>query len=126
LCFPSPVHTFLFSLLPPSAHPLFLNPKKPTIMRSTSFITLALCALSTAVSAAPTPQLGGLLGAITNSNLGSITNPQAGNGNEATGNGVRPLELYIAYFSDNMNRTEMEMVTPQVYVCPFPRDQEYC
>jgi len=47
-------------------------------MRSTSFVAIALCAFSTSVLAAPTPQLSNI--------IGSITNPGAGNDNDFLGN----------------------------------------
>jgi hypothetical protein len=46
---------------------------KPVTMRSTSFVAFTLCALSTTVFSAPTPQLSNI--------IGSITNPGAGNNN---------------------------------------------
>jgi hypothetical protein len=46
---------------------------KPVAMRSTSFVAFTLCALSTTVFSAPTPQLSNI--------IGSITNPGAGNDN---------------------------------------------
>ncbi|KAH7065796.1 hypothetical protein BKA63DRAFT_524646 [Paraphoma chrysanthemicola] len=48
-------------------------------MRSTSFITLTLCALSATVLSAPVPQIDNI--------LGSITSPEAGNGNSLINNG---------------------------------------
>jgi hypothetical protein len=50
-------------------------------MKTTSFVTFTLAALSATVLSAPTPQmLTGL--------LGSITEPSAGNGNLFQGNGI--------------------------------------
>ncbi|KAF2030703.1 hypothetical protein EK21DRAFT_100199 [Setomelanomma holmii] len=48
-------------------------------MRSTSFFTFALCALSATVLAAPVPQIDNI--------IGSVTNPGAGNDNQFTNNG---------------------------------------
>jgi hypothetical protein len=60
-------------------------------MRSTSFVAIALCAFTTTVFSAPTPQLSNI--------IGSITNPGAGNDNLFKGNlndnGVRRLELLL-------------------------------
>jgi hypothetical protein len=48
-------------------------------MKTSTFITVSLFSLASAVLAAPTPQLSNI--------LGSITNPSAGNGNSFEGNG---------------------------------------